>query len=139
MDGLPINLSTDVHSVYATINVKSYQSRTKGALRREHGERSTYPVSLGVGLGGPETSVTLARQALALGYLMFCGHLWMPHCGHGHKAGSVQSLHECITRKGCRDVCSAQQPVNKYATHVFLHKCRVTGLLWRGKGKSAET
>ena len=67
MDGLPINLSTDVHSVYATINVKSYQSRTKGALRREHGERSTYPVSLGVGLGGPETSVTLARQALALG------------------------------------------------------------------------
>lgn len=50
----------------------------------------------------------------------------------------MQSLHECITRKGCRDVCSAQQHVNKYATHVYLHKCRVTGLLQRGKGESAE-
>lgn len=63
----------------------------------------------------------------------------MPHCGHGHKAGTTQSLCECITRKGCRDVCSAQWPVNTYATHVYLHKCRVTGLLQRGKGESAET
>lgn len=139
MDGLPIILRTDVHSIYTTINVKSYESRTVGALRREHGERSTYPVSLGVGVGSQEMSVTLEGQALALGDLMFCGLPWMPHCGQEQEAGDVQSLHECITRKGCRDVCSAQQHVNKYATHVYLHKCRVTGLLQRGKGKSAET
>lgn len=79
MDGLPIILRTDVHSIYTTINVKSYESRTTGALRREHGERSTYPVSLGVGVGSQEMSVTLVRQALALGHLIFCGYPWMPH------------------------------------------------------------
>ena len=42
-------------------------------------------------------------------------------------------------QEGMQDVCSAQRPVNTYATHVYLHKCRVTGLLQRGKGESAET
>lgn len=52
MDRLAINLRTDVHSIYTTINVKSYESST-----REHRggsmEKEALPCLLGGGGGWP--------------------------------------------------------------------------------------
>lgn len=91
MDRLAINLRTDVHSIYydkrQKLRIQHQGAPEEGAWRKKR-----HPVSLGVGVGGQEISVTLARQALALGCLMFYGRLWMPHCGHRHKAGTTQSL-----------------------------------------------
>lgn len=88
-------------------------------------------------LGGQERFMVLSGQTLALDYLVYGEHLWSLHCGLEHHVGKTQSLHKCITRRECSHLLYVQY-VSKYATHMYLHKCRIIGLLQRWK-KSVET
>lgn len=114
-------------------NIKIYVFRIPAALRGATWRKKLTPDLLGEGMGGQKMPVVLARQALALYYLIFCEHLWTPHRGWEHHAENMQSLPESITGKECRVICSTEQHVNKYATHMYLHKCRIIGLLQRGE------
>lgn len=66
MDGLPINLRTDVHSVYTTINVKiQNQGNTEeGARRKKH-----LPRLLGGGVGWPRSVCYPCKAGSSFGLL----------------------------------------------------------------------
>lgn len=124
--------------MYTTINVKSYESST-----REHRggsmEKEALPCLLGGGGGWPGNVCYPCKAGSSFGLLDV---LWAPV--DAPLWAQTQSRDHAVTsrvhnQEGMQDVCSAQRPVNTYATHVYLHKCRVTGLLQRGKGESAET
>lgn len=63
-------------------------------------------------------------------YTSTCG---LPTVGGNSIQRASSHCIKCITRKECRVVFSTQQHVNKYAAHMYLHKCRIIGLLRRGK------
>lgn len=65
------------------MNFKNYVFKTVGTLRRKHRgmeKEATTPILLGLGMGGQEMFMVFVRKALALDCLVFCEHLWTPHC-----------------------------------------------------------
>lgn len=100
-------------------------------------EKEALPCLLGGGGGWPEISVTLARQALALGCLMFYGRLWMPHCGHRHKQDHAVTsrVHNQEGMQGCL-LCPA---ACEHMPHMCIYTNAELQACSRGGRESAET
>lgn len=82
LNGLPINLTTDVNKRLEYEEHQKLCIQNPGSSEGGTRKKKNLPqVFLGVGIGGQKMFVVLARQPLALHYLIFCEHLWTPHCG----------------------------------------------------------
>lgn len=133
IDGLPIDLRTDVnnhlqYNKHQKLCIQNCEKTEEEAWRNKH----LLQLSGGWDWMAKKGSWSLQGRIWPQTAWYF-ENTWTPHGGQEHYAGKMQSLHDCITRKECRIICSIRPHVNKYATHVYLHKHRIIGLLQRGE------